>query len=157
VSNSTIFDGVLRRAKVDFHPPHVQPGIVRLAVATIVSVVGSLVADGALVAIGTRIFPSTKGYAHFQFHDYARLTIVGVLIACVAWPIVTRLSSAPRWLFLRLAVLVTLVLLLPDIWILLHHQPLKAVAVLITMHLAIAVVTYNALVRMAPIGVNEHA
>ena len=37
--------------------------------------------------------------------------------ACVAWPIVTRISSAPRWLFLRLAVLVTLVLFAPDVWI----------------------------------------
>jgi hypothetical protein len=149
---STILDGVRRRAKVDFDPTHGQPGIGRLALATIVSVVGSLAADAALVAIGTRIFPSTRGYAHFEFHDYARLTIIGVLIACVAWPIVTRISSAPRWLFIRLAVLVTLVLLLPDIWILLHHQPLKAVAVLMTMHLAIAVITYNALVRIAPIG-----
>jgi len=50
----------------------------------------------------------------------------------------------------RLAVLVTLVLLLPDVWILLNGEALKAVAVLMVMHLAIAVVTYNALVRIAP-------
>jgi hypothetical protein len=88
---------------------------------------------------------------HFQFHDYARLTIVGVIIACVAWPIVTRISSAPRWLFFRLAILVTLVLLVPDLYILKTGQPAKAVAVLMCMHLAIALVTYNALVHLAPV------
>jgi hypothetical protein len=34
-----------------------------------------------------------------------------VVIACAAWPVVTRVSSQPRWLFLRLAVAVTVVLL----------------------------------------------
>jgi hypothetical protein len=42
------------------------------------------------------VFPSTKGYGHFQFSDYAKLTIIGVIIACVAWPIVTRIYSAHR-------------------------------------------------------------
>jgi hypothetical protein len=49
-------------------------------------------------------------------------------------------------------VLVTLVLLVPDAWILLHGEPAKAVAVLMTMHLAIAVVTYNCMVRIARVG-----
>jgi len=62
-----------------------------------------------------RRVPLDQGFVHFQFSDYAKLTVVGVLIACAAWPIVARVSSAPRWLFLRLAVLVTLVLLLPDV------------------------------------------
>jgi hypothetical protein len=64
---------------------------------------------------------------------------------------VTRISSAPRWLFFRLAIAVTLVLLLPDLYILHQGQPVQAVAVLMVMHLAIAVVTYNALVRIAAI------
>ncbi len=119
--------------------------------ATIVSLVGSLAADAAIVAIGEAAFPSTKGYAHFQFSDYSKLTIIGVIIACAAWPVVTRISSAPRWLFFRLAILVTAVLLLPDLYILHNGQPAKAVFVLMMMHLAIAVVTYNALVHLAPI------
>ena len=61
-----------------------------------------------------------------------------------------RISSAPRWLFFRMAIGVTLVLLLPDIYILKQGQPAKAVAVLMCMHLAIGVITYNALVRLAP-------
>ena len=104
-----------------------------------------------LVVIGEAVFPSTKGFAHFQFSDYAKLTVVGVIIACVAWPIVTRISSAPRWLFFRLAILVTLVLWLPDLYILHLGESAKAVAVLMVMHLAIAVVTYNLLVHIAPV------
>jgi hypothetical protein len=64
---------------------------------------------------------------------------------------VTRISSAPRWLFFRLAIVVTLVLFLPDFYILKQGQPAKAVVVLLCMHIAIAVVTYNALVRLAPV------
>jgi hypothetical protein len=101
------------------------------------------------VVIGQALFPSTKGYAHFQFADYSKLTVVGVVIACLAWPVVTRISSEPRWLFARMAVAVTLVLWLPDVYILLQGQPSKAVAVLFAMHLAIALVTYHALVQIA--------
>src|ERR1019366_10537470 len=100
---------------------------------------GSLAADAILVAIGTAVFPATKGYSHFQFADYSKLTIIGVVIACAAWPIVTRISSAPRWLFFRLAILVTLVLWLPDLYILYKGESADAVAVLMVMHLAIAV------------------
>lgn len=127
----------------------------RLALATAVSLIGSLAADALLVAIGTALFTTTKHYGHFRPSDYGKLTIIGVVIACIAWPVVTRISSAPRWLFFRLAVLVTLVLLLPDLYLLHVHQPHKAVAVLMTMHLAIGLVTYNALVRIAPSGRHE--
>ena len=60
----------------------------------------------------------------------AQLTIIGLVTACLAWPVVTRISSAPRWLFFRLAVLVTLVLRLPDLYLLDLGQPGHAVAVL---------------------------
>jgi hypothetical protein len=151
LASDTIFDRTLDLVKVDFAPAHRQPSALRVVLATIVSLVGSLAVDAALVAIGQAVFPSTKGYAHFQFSDYSKLTVVGVIIACLAWPIVTRVSSAPRWLFFRLAILVTLVLLIPDVYILKQGQPAKAVAVLMCMHLAIALVTYNALVHIAPV------
>ena len=67
----------------------------------------------------------------------------------MAWPVVTRISSDPRWLFLRMAIAVTLVLWLPDVYILVLGQQPKAVAVLFVMHLAIAVVTGNCLVHLA--------
>ena len=137
--------------RVDFAPAHRQPSAVSMLAATIASVAGSLAADALLVVIGTAVFPATKGYVHFRFSDYAKLTIIGVLIACVAWPIVTRISSSPRWLFLRLAILVTLFLWLPDLYILAKGQPGQAVAVLMLMHLAIAVVTYNCLVHIAKV------
>ncbi len=139
-------------ARVDFRPQHAQPKTSRVVLATIGAIAGSLIADALLVVIGQAAFPATKGYAHFQFGDYSKLTVIGVIIACVAWPIVTRISSSPRWLFFRMAILVTVVLLLPDAYILYGGQPADAVAVLMVMHLAIALVTYNLLVRLAPVG-----
>jgi hypothetical protein len=145
-------------AGIDFRPRHAQPRASRVVLATLAAVAGSLAADALLVAIGQAVFPSTRGYVHFQFHDYARLTVIGVIVACAAWPVVTRISAVPRWLFFRLAILVTLVLWLPDVYILYRGQPADAVAILVLMHLAIALVTYNLLVRLAPGGpVPRHA
>ena len=149
---SAVSDRVMSVARLDFKPTHDQPAPWRVALATVASIVLSLAADAALVAIGTHLFPSTKGYVHFQFADYARLTIVGIIIAGVGWPVVTRLTAAPRWLFFRLAIAVSAVLLLPDLIIWHGGQPIKAVAFLMAMHVAIAVITYNALVRLAPVG-----
>jgi Family of unknown function (DUF6069) len=151
MTTDSMVDRLLGVVKVDFAPKHRQPSAARVVLATVVALVGSLAADAVLVALGEAVFPSTKGYAHFQFSDYSKLTIVGVVIACAAWPIVTRISSAPRWLFFRLAIAVTFVLFLPDFYILKQGQPAKAVVVLLSMHVAIAVVTYNALVHLAPI------
>lgn len=147
----TIIDRSLDLLKVDFAPMHRQPSLARVLLATVVSLVGSLAADAVLVVIGEAVFPSTKGYTHFQFSDYSKLTVIGIVFACVAWPIVTRITSSPRWLFFRLAIVVTLVLLLPDIYILYQGQPANAVVMLMLMHLAIALVTYNTVVHLAPI------
>ena len=136
---------------VDFAPQHRQPSAGRVLLATVASIAGALLADALLVAIGEAVFPGTKGFPHFQFSDYGKLTVAGVIIACAAWPIVTRISSTPRWLFFRLAILVTLVLLLPDLYILYRGESAQGVAVLMCMHLAIALVTYNLLVRVAPV------
>jgi len=145
-------DRVLSLARIDLAPAHRQPAAARVIAASLVAIAGSLAADAVLVAIGTAVFPATRGYVHFRFADYAKLTVIGVVIACVACPVVTRISSAPRWLFIRLAVLVTLALWLPDLYILAMGQPPRAVAVLMVMHLAIALVTYNSLVRIAKTG-----
>ncbi len=158
-TSSGLVERALGWARIDFRPTHRPPEWWRVAVATVLSVVLSLAADAALVAIGTHLFPATKGYVHFQFHDYAKLTVIGVLIACAAWPVVARLSSAPRWLFFRLAIVVTLVLFLPDVYILHQGQSAQAVLVLMSMHVAIALVTYNLLVHVAPVreSVGRHA
>ncbi len=146
-----VVERALAWARIDFRPSHRPPEWWRVAVATVLSILLSLAADAALVAIGTRVFPATKGYVHFQFSDYAKLTVIGVLIACAAWPVVARISSAPRWLFFRLAIAVTLVLFLPDVYIWHQGQSAQAVLVLMAMHVAIALVTYNLLVHVAPV------
>ena len=142
----------LRFWRVDLAPEHRQPSGWRVAIATAASVLASLVADAVLVAIGTALFPSTRGYVHFRFSDYGKLTVIGVVVACLGWPVVTRVSSSPKWLYLRLAVVVTLVLWLPDLYIWAKGQPPKAVAVLMVMHLAIAVITYTCMTRLAKVG-----
>ncbi len=148
---------LLRLFRIDFRPSPRLPSAAEVVFASVVALVGSLLADAALVAIGTHVFPSTRGYVHFQFSDYAKLTTIGVVIACAGWPIVMRISSAARWLYRRLAVLVTLVLLLPDLYIWHAGAPAKAVFVLVWMHVAIAIVTYNALVHLAPVRRGRHA
>jgi Family of unknown function (DUF6069) len=142
---------VLRYFRIDFTPQSPPPPL-RLLVATVVALGGSLLADWLLVKLGTHVFPSTRGFVHFQFSDYAKLTIIGVVIACAGWPIVTRLTSQPRRLFLQAAIAITIVLLAPDAYIWHNGAPGKAVFVLVWMHVAIAIVTYNALVHLAPVG-----
>jgi Family of unknown function (DUF6069) len=140
---------VLAFFHVDFAPEHRQPSVAAVLAASAFAIAGSLAADVILVRAGTHIFPTTKGYVHFQPGDYGKLTVIGVVIACVAWPVVTRISSTPRWLFFRQAIAVTLVLWLPDLYILYKGAPPRAVAVLMVMHLAIALVSYNCLVHVA--------
>jgi hypothetical protein len=147
---TSAIDRILIAIGVDFPGDHRHPGALPFAGAALVSVRGSLAADALLVAAGTAVFPATKGYTHFRFSDYGKLTAIGVVIACVAWPVVIWVSSTARRLFFRLAIAVTLLLWLPDVWILYQGQPARAVGILILMHLAIALVTYNALVRLAP-------
>jgi hypothetical protein len=143
-------DRMMGLARIDPSTGHARPEIARLAVATALAIVGSLLADVLLVAVGTHLFPATKGYEHFRLADYATLIVIGVVAACVAWPIVARISATPRWLFFRLACLVTLVLWLPDLVLVVRHQPVRAVVVLMIMHLAVALATYQCLVRVAP-------
>ncbi len=144
-------DWVLALARVDSTPRHRQPSVPRVVIATCIAVVVALVADALIVALGTHVFPSTVGYGHFRFNDYAKLTIIGVSIGCIGWPMVTRISSTPRWLYGWLTVLATLVLFAPDAWLLLRGQPLNAVAVLMAMHVAVALVIYVVMLTIAPI------
>jgi hypothetical protein len=144
------FGGLLESAHVDFAPTTSQPIRWRYALAIVLAVGLSLSADAALVHAGIALFPSTRGFSHFRFSDYATLTGIAVIVACAGWPLVIRISSAPRWLFLRAAVVVTLVAWAPDVWLVAKGEPARAVAVLAVMHLAVAAITYNVLVHVAP-------
>lgn len=139
-----------RALGLDFPGGGHQPSAIRWVAATMVAVVGSIAACAALAALGVALFPSTAGYEHFRFADYTKLTVIGVVLACVAWPIVTWFSTRAWKPFLVLTVLVTLGGLAPDAWILYKGQPADAVGVLVVMHIALALVTYPALVLIAP-------
>lgn len=147
---------VLRLARVDLRPPR-PPSLARVVGAIVVAILASLVADALLVRLGTTLYPTTRGYVHFAFFDYARLTVIGVVVAGVGWPLVARVTSAPEWLYARLAVAVSVVLLVPDAYILYVGSPLRAVVVLVWMHVAIAFITYFALTVLAPVGRGRHA
>ncbi len=138
------------RLHVDLSRRYPQPGPAALAVAVAVAVVGSVAADRLLIWLWTGVAPTDRGYGHFRFADYATLTAFGVLAAGAAWPMVCRICPTPRWLFLRLAGLVTLVLWIPDLVLLIGRQPPPDVAVLMVLHVLVAVVTYHSLVRLAP-------
>ena len=147
---SPVLDRAMTRARLELSPRHRAARPAAVAAGTMASVGLCLLADALLAKAGQAVFPSTRGYVHFQFSDYAKLTVIGVVFACLAWPAVVRFSSDPRWVYRWLAVLVTAVLLLPDLYIWMQGQPGRAVLVLVTMHLAIALITYNVLVRVAP-------
>lgn len=136
---------------LDFPMGTHQPSWWRWLAASVVAVVGSVAACAGLAGIGPVVFPSTTGYVHFQFGDYAKLTVIGVCVACVGWAAVTLASSrAAQPLFAWAAILVTVASFAADEWILLHGQNPAAVAVLCVMHVAVAVVTYTALILIAP-------
>ena len=127
-----------------------RPRPVRLVLASIVALTGSLLACSVLVLLGVRAFPATAGYVHFQFADYAKLTTIGVLVGCVAWPVFCAVFVRPRLLYIWAAIAASVVLLAPDAWILLHSAPLEAVVVLVAMHVAVAAITLTALIFLAP-------
>jgi len=145
----------LLRLAIDFEPGP-QPAWWRVIVASVVAIVGSLIADALIAAAAIALWPHLKGYQHFMFADYSKLTVIGIIGAAIGWPIVTRISSRPARLYGILAILVTLVLLLPDVYIAIQGQPIKAVLALVVMHLAIAIVTYFSMVLIAPAGARTH-
>ncbi len=139
--------------RADATTGHVPPSRRAVSVAGVVALVGSLALDALLVLAGTTLFPSIRHFSHFAWWDYGSLTTLGVIMATLAWPYTVRVASSPRAFFLRLAVVASLVLFLPDLWLLLvSHAPGRAVAVLVAMHLGVAVVTYNCLVHLAPLS-----
>jgi hypothetical protein len=127
-----------------------QPSAWRWILATILAVCASLLACFGLAHLAILLDPALGGYGHFQFGDYSRLTIIGVVGACIGWPVVTWLTTSARRLYLWLAISVTVVSLAPDVWILHLGQPAAGVATLIVMHFALAVVTFPAMVFLAP-------
>ncbi|WP_433876479.1 DUF6069 family protein [Sinomonas atrocyanea] len=147
---SPLTERAARALDLDFPKGRRQPSLARFVVASVVAVVGSVIACAALAAAAIGAMPDLAGYEHFQFGEYTKLTVVGVVLACFAWPAMAWLSSRAWKPFLWLAVAVTVAGLAPDAWILLKGQPAAAVGVLVLMHVALAVITYPALVLIAP-------
>lgn len=136
--------------RLDLPGGSAQPAWWRWVIGTIVAVIASLLVCFLLAKGVSAADPSLNGYAHFQFSDYSRLTIVGVVAACIGWPIATLLSSAARRIYLWAAIVVVVVSLAPDAWILHLGQPTAGVVTLVAMHVGLGLVTYPAMVFIAP-------
>jgi len=118
--------------------------------AGLIAAAASLVADVVLASVGQAAFTVPVSFGKFSFGTYALLTVLGVAGATATWAAVTRLSSRPRWLLTRLAALVTALFLIPDFLLLgTPGNPAGPVAILMVMHLAIAAITYTALIKIA--------
>jgi magnesium-transporting ATPase (P-type) len=139
-----------RALGLDFPRGSRQPSAGRFVVASVVAVAGSVLACAAIAAWAIAAMPDLAGYEHFRFMEYTKLTVIGVVLACLAWPVATWASSRAWKPFLWLALAVTLVGLVPDAWILFKGQPAAGVGVLVLMHFALALITYPALVLIAP-------
>ena len=140
-----------RAARVDLRPGK-PPSGARWVVATVASFALSVVLNVLAVHLATTEFPSTRHFVHFEAADYGTLTVVGVLVAAGAWAVVVRVSSAARWLFFRIVAAAMLALWIPDALLFALGETAMGVATLMVMHLVVAVVTYNLLVRIAPAG-----
>lgn len=127
----------------------------RVATVTTLSALASIVVNAALVWLATAFDPALRHYSHFRLSDYGTLTVVGVAAAGAAWFFATRYLATPRPTFFRVAIIATLVLWLPDVWLFVKHEPTRAVVFLVLMHAAVAVITYNFLVFGAPHGTRE--
>jgi hypothetical protein len=147
----------LIRLRLDWAPLREPASPFRTALVFLLSLAGALSANAGLVKIATTVTPSLRSYPHFRFIDYGSLTVLGVAGACVAWYVVSRISSAPRWFFFRLALGVTALFFLPDVWLLAGGQPMRGVLTLAGMHVVMALWTYNLLVRGAPQGADPVA
>ena len=135
--------------RIDRRPLNDLPKARMIALAGAVAIAASLAADVILVALGRGAFHPPVSFGQFSFATYAPLTIIGVIGATAFWAALVHVTSQPRWVLLRAAIAVTAVLLVPD-FLLLPNNPAGGVITLMAMHLAIAVVTAVALLRIAP-------
>lgn len=145
-----LLDDAMRLTRLDFRPSPRQPSIPLTALGMAIGVLLSLAVNMLIVHIAVGLFPALAEYQHFRLADYGRLTVIGALIACAGWPVLTRVSSAPVRVYVAIAVLGTLVLWLPDLYILLVLQePARAVATLMVMHVAVPLVSCASMVAIA--------
>ena len=148
---SSLAQRAFRLTATGSSPKAAPPGHRRLAAAGLAAMVVSLVADVVLAEAGRAAFTVPASFGKFSFGTYGLLTVLGIAGATATWGAVTRLSSRPKWLLTRLAALVTALFLIPDFLLLgTPGNPTGPVVILMLMHLAIAAITYTALIKVAP-------
>lgn len=129
---------------------HRIPQPLRLILAAVLAVVVSGLADAALAAIGVSVLSVPAGFTQFQPSAYLTLTVPGVIAASIVWVIVAAKAKEPTALLRRLAIIVVPLTLVADVALLVTGQPPLGVVVLMLMHAAVGVITYQSLIRIAP-------
>ena len=125
-----------------------------LGISTLIALGGSLIANALLVAI---ILPLTSTPSSVMTFHVAGptgvFTTIGVIGAAIVLALLRRFSTNPNNVFVWVAVVVFLLSLLPDIFV--HHLgPMFAqitaggAILLMTMHLACALITVYALIAL---------
>jgi hypothetical protein len=138
-------------ARLDLRPLKPLPSFGRIALAGLLSGVASVVACVILSEAGKTALSPPASFDKFNFPGYVVLTVLGVAAATVGWAILVRMTSQPRWCLEVAAVLVTIVLLVPDVAIL-PHNPTSDVIVLMVEHIVVAVITTALLLVVSPPG-----
>jgi hypothetical protein len=150
MANHTLKNRLLLWLRIDLRAPKTAPSNVRTALCGVVAALLSLGVNALLVKLGETWESSLHHFSHFRFVEYSILTVVGVAVASVAWSVTNRSTQSPRWLFFRMAIVVVVLAWIPDLWLLARHEPVRGVAILALMHVAVALLTYNILVYGAP-------
>jgi hypothetical protein len=124
----------------------------RVLAAGLAAAAVSLAADVVLATTGQAAFTVPASFGKFGFGTYALPTVAGVAGATATWAAVTRLGPRPKWLLTRLAALVTAMVLIPDFLLVgTPGNPTGPVTILMLMRLATALITYTALIKVAPV------
>ena len=127
-------------------------GTLDMRAATIIAVVGAVVANLAIYALAKSLLDigaefqalATPGATIF-------LTVIGVGGAAYVYSWVRKRSGDPRPAFMRFALLALLLSFIPDIGLLLSGQPgatATSVAVLMSMHVVAAAIAVGVLTRV---------
>ncbi|HEY3605874.1 MAG TPA: DUF6069 family protein [Pseudonocardiaceae bacterium] len=130
------------------------PTRIALPTALVASVVASLVVELVIAAIAH----GAGAYSDFQpltFGILSRLTVLGLLAAVVVWELVRRRAGDPVAVMRRLVPIVVVLSWVPDVLLGATHAEAHTtwgeVAVLMVMHLVVAVIGVGLFSRLLPL------
>lgn len=132
--------------------PH-RPSTARLAFATILAGALSLATNLAIARVGQDILGVSEAFQPYQ--SIPALTISAVVLGAVLFWVLSNRAKHPRRTFIRIALAVLLLSVLPDGGLLVGSAPgatVRAVGSLMAMHVATALIVVSLLLRVGPVA-----